>query len=134
MIDDALALVDSNVIIDIIQRDEQWFEWSVDTLSRHKNVSINPIIYAELCYQKTSAEEVDHLLDVLCLGYNELPREALYIASQAFREYRKKGGSKTAPLADFFIGAHATVIGAPIITRDVVPYRHFFPSVVLISP
>ena len=126
MIDDALALVDSNVIIDIIQRDEQWFEWSVDTLSRHKNVSINPIIYAELCYQKTSAEEVDHLLDVLCLGYNELPREALYIASQAFREYRKKAAVKPRRWR-IFLSAHTRLSSVPRSSRGTwFPIDTFF--------
>jgi len=37
-------------------------------------------------------------------------------------------------LADFFIGAHAAVEELPLLTRDSRRYRHFFPSVVLITP
>ncbi len=134
MIDAPSALVDSNVITDIAQQDARWVEWSLDALSRLDAASVNPIIYAELCYQHTSPDEVDALLESLFLSYNELPREALYLASQAFRNYRKSGGLKTSPLPDFFIGSHAAVMGVPILTRDVSRYQTYFPSVRLIHP
>ena len=128
------ALVDSNIIIDIVQRDSAWLKWSVDALTQAEEVRVNPIIYSELCYQKTSAEEVDKILAILEIGYEELPRSALYLASQAYRQYRKLGGTKNSPLPDFFIGAHAAVLGIPILTRDVARYRNYFPSVELICP
>ena len=128
------VLVDSNVIMDLIQRDKRWAEWSLETLSQFSQVRINPIIYAELCYQKTTAEEVDQLMEVLDLGFEELPRSALFLASRAFRAYRRRGGTKSAPLPDFFIGAHAAALGIPIITRDVVRYQTYFPMVPLICP
>jgi predicted nucleic acid-binding protein len=43
-------------------------------------------------------------------------------------------GSKTGVLPDFFIGAHATVSGLPILTRDVGRYRTYFPAVKLLTP
>ena len=70
----------------------------------------------------------------LGLVYLELPREALFLAAKAFRRYRRQGGTKTSPLPDFFIGAHALVLGIPILTRDVSRYRTYFPEVQLISP
>jgi predicted nucleic acid-binding protein len=134
MIEAPSVLVDSNVIIDIVQQDARWAGWSMDALSRCEGAGVNPIIYAELCYQHTSFSEVDHLLKSLELSYGELPREALYLASQAYRHYRKVGGTKSSPLPDFFIGAHAAAIGAPIITRDVSRYETYFPNVPLICP
>ena len=134
MIEIPFVLVDSNVIIDIVRREERWVEWSLDALSRFEEARVNPIIYAELCYQHTSPTEVDYLLRRLALGYQELPREALYLASQAFRNYRKSGGIKSSPLPDFFIGAHAAAMGVPLITRDVSRYQTYFPSVPLICP
>lgn len=85
-------------------------------------------------HQKTSADELDQLLVMLDVEFAELPREALFMASQAFRTYRQRGGSKTSPLPDFFIGAHAATLGIPILTRDVARYQSYFPSVPLISP
>jgi hypothetical protein len=37
-------------------------------------------------------------------------------------------------LADFFIGAHAAVARAPLITRDTRRIRAHFPSVELLAP
>lgn len=127
-------MVDSNIIFDIVNEDARWAEWSVEALSQCQQAMVNPIIYAELCYQETSCDEVDVLLGALDLSFRELPREALYLASQAFRIYRSRGGGKSAPLPDFFIGAHAAALGIPILTRDVARYRTYFLSVPLICP
>ncbi len=134
MTDSGSALVDSNVIIDIVQQDPRWGSWSSETLAHQDSPIVNPIIYAEICYQKTSSAETDQLLDSLSIGYAELPREALYRASQAFRQYRQHGGSRSTPLPDFFIGAHASSIGLPVLTRDIKRYQTYFPEVRLISP
>jgi predicted nucleic acid-binding protein len=37
-------------------------------------------------------------------------------------------------LSDFFIGAHAAVLGCAILTRDAARYRRYFPTVELIAP
>ncbi len=134
MIESDYVLVDSNIIIDIVQRDPKWVVWSLNALVEHEAARVNPIIYAEICYQKTSVDETDQILESLDLGFEELPREALYLASQAYRHYRKLGGTKTAPLPDFFIGAHAAAKNIPIITRDVARYRTHYPTVELICP
>jgi predicted nucleic acid-binding protein len=128
------ALVDSNVIIDIVGGDSTWRLWSVETLSEYESAFVNPLIFSELCYVKPSVLEVESLLNTLKLGYRELPKAALLLAAQAYKNYRQRGGSKTSPLADFFIGAHAEAAGVPIITRDVGRYRTYFPSVPLICP
>ena len=134
MIDSPIVLIDSNIIIDIVQRDATWYEWSRDALVNYSAAIVNPIIYTELCYQQTSTAEVDELLSQLDIGYEEFSRDALYLTSQAYREYRQRGGNKSAPLPDFFIGAHAAVLGIPIVTRDVNRYRTYFPSIELICP
>jgi len=134
MIEGSRVLVDSNVIIDLIRDDPQWAAWSADAIAASSGAAINPIIFAELCYQKTSAGEVDEVLAVLGLGYAELPREALFLASQAYRGYWQRGGTKTAPLADFFIGSHAEAEGFTLLTRDPTRYQTYFPTVPLICP
>ena len=96
--------------------------------------AINSLIYSELSYEAGEIEEVERILVTLGLIYQEMPREALFLASKAYQTYRLRGGIKTAPLADFFIGAHAAVLGIPILTRDVSRYQTYFPNVELIAP
>lgn len=64
----------------------------------------------------------------------ELPREALFLAGKAHRQYRQRKGTRAGVLADFFIGAHAAVRDIPVLTRDTARIRTYFPTVVLISP
>ena len=135
MIDPSLVLVDSNVVIDITSRDPHWEEWSALQLETFAGrLAINPVVYAELCFQLPSADEADQLIAYLGLEYREFSRESLFLAAQAYKIYRQRGGTKTAPLPDFFIGAHATALGVSIITRDVTRYQTYFPTVTLISP
>jgi predicted nucleic acid-binding protein len=63
-----------------------------------------------------------------------LPYEAGFVAGRAFVEYRRRGGVRTSPLPDFYIGAHAAVSGLCLLTRDARRYAGYFPKVRLISP
>lgn len=130
-----LVLVDTNVILDVTDEDSSWFGWSLDQMKRAAlSLVINPLIYTELCYHAGELGEVEATIQSLGLIYKDLPREALFMTGKAFRQYRRQGGTKTSPLPDFFIGAHALVLGIPILTRDVSRYRTYFPDVRLISP
>lgn len=134
MIESRSAIVDSNVIIDIIGEDPVWKSWSVKALSACEFAFVNSMVFAELCYINPSPIEVENLLQRLDLGFEELSKDSLFIAAQAYKLYRQRGGVKTAPMPDFFIGAHAAALGIPIITRDVSRYQTYFPMVPLICP
>jgi hypothetical protein len=128
------VIVDSNVVIDIAGIPGEWTDWSIRQCSRFSELLINPIIYAELCSPCQSVSEADAIIESLKLDFQEMPRESLFLASQAYKRYRLKGGTKNSPLPDFFIGAHAATLGIPILTRDVTHYRTYFPTVDLICP
>lgn len=132
-----MLLVDTNVVIDVWQRQPEWWEWSVAQLRAQSVVhelTINPVIYAELSLNFESMETVDRELDALELTLRDPPRAALFLAGQAYREYRRAGGTRTGVLSDFFIGAHAAVLGCAILTRDAARYRRYFPTVELVTP
>lgn len=79
-------------------------------------------------------EELERALKDVSLEVEPIPREALFPGGEAFLNYRKRQGSKTNVLPDFFIGAHAAVRDLAILTRDVGRYRPDFPSVRLLKP
>ncbi len=131
-----MLLVDTNVLIDVLEDDPQWAAWSISQLRAQSQVHpliINPIIYAELSLTFSRAEALDKVIDDMGLSLQEIPRSALFLAGKAFVQYRRKGGKAGNVLADFFIGAHAAVQGYPLLTRDAKRYLAYFPSVRLIT-
>ena len=132
-----MLLVDTNVLVDVLENDPDWADWSIGQLRGQSQIhplAINPVIYAELSLTFSMVEALDDTLDKLGLAIMELPRPALFLAGKAFMRYRRAGGKKSNVLADFFIGAHAAVIGCPLLTRDTKRYQRYFPSVKLIAP
>ncbi len=128
-------IVDTNVISDVIHDDPVWRPWAETQMSAHVGtLLINPFIYAELCCRAQNIAELDDSLMLLGVGYEEVPKEALYLAAQAFLTYRRRGGVKTSPLPDFFIGAHAQAEGFTLLTRDAARYQTYFSTVPLICP
>ena len=132
-----MLLVDTNVLVDVLEDDPEWADWSIGQLraqSKIHRLAINPIIYAELSLTFSTVEALDQALDDLGLTMVKLPRPALFIAGKAFVRYRRQGGTKGNVLGDFFIGAHAAVSKYPLLTRDTRRYASYFPSVNLIAP
>jgi len=132
-----VVLVDTNVLLDVLQDDPTWADWSVRQLRAQAQVHelvINAVIYAELSLAFESVHSLDAAVERMGLAVQELPRPALFLAGRAFLKYRRKGGAKGTVLADFFIGAHAAVLGCGILTRDAARYRGYFPRVPLTTP
>jgi len=132
-----VILVDTNVLLDIVTNDPAWADWSqhqVEASGLRDRLAINPVIYAELSIGFRRIEEVDAILSRVEISLVEIPRPALFLAGKVFRVYRRRGGSKTGVLPDFFIGAHASVLHVPLLTRDAARYRTYYPKVDLIAP
>ncbi|MDH6127576.1 putative nucleic acid-binding protein [Kitasatospora sp. GP82] len=132
-----VTLVDSCVLLDLMTDDETWADWSEAALSKAQDegeVVINPIVYAEVSVAYAAIEDLDAVLPAEDFAREPLPYEAGFLAGKAFLLYRKRGGQKTAPLPDFYIGAHAAVRGYRLLTRDVSRYRTYFPTIELICP
>jgi predicted nucleic acid-binding protein len=132
-----VALVDSNVIIDIRTEDPVWYQWSAVALADAADLyqlAINPIIYAEVSVDAARIEDLDLELPERDYLRLPLPYEAGFLAGKAFVSYRRAGGERPSPLPDFYVGAHAAVQGLTLVTRDAARYQTYFPSVSLIKP
>ena len=131
------VLVDSNVLLDIFTEDKKWFTWSSEQLAKCADdgeLCINPIIYAEISIGFDRIEDLETALPKDYFSYLDLPYEAAFLAGKCFLKYRRAGGSKRTPLPDFFIGAHASVEGLSLLSRDKNRYQTYFPGLHIIAP
>ena len=131
------TLVDSCILIDILADDTRWAEWSLEQLERAGQqgpLVINPLILAEVSPRFERAADLEAALAGLPLVRQPLPWDAAFLAGQAFKIYRMGRGSKTSPMPDFYIGAHALVENLQLLTRDAARYRTFFPKLCIIAP
>ena len=132
-----MILVDSCVVIDVLEDDRKWAGWSqaqLETWSARGPLLINAVIYAELAAYASSKESLEAEISAAGLAVREFPRDALFLAGRAHAAYRRRGGTRAGVLADFLVGAHAAVLQIPILTRDVARFRAYFPTVKLVSP
>lgn len=132
-----MILVDTNVLLDVLQDDPRWADWSqaqMETASLTDSLAINPVIYSELSMAFERIEEFEAVLTEAAITVEQIPREALFLAGKAYLNYRRRQGTKQSVLPDFYIGAHAAISRSAILTRDVNRYRTYFPSVRVIAP
>jgi predicted nucleic acid-binding protein len=131
------TLVDACVILDLTTNDPKWADWSEEAIAQAADegpLVINPIVYAEVSVDFTSIEELDEVLDDADLRREPLPFDAGFLAGKAYLTYRRRGGTRRSPHADFYIGAHAAVAGHRLLTRDAARYSTYFPTVSLLTP
>jgi predicted nucleic acid-binding protein len=132
-----MLLVDTNVLVDVLQDDPDWAEWSIGQLRAQAKIHelvIDPVVYAELSLSFSALEALDRVVATMQLTMREIPRPALFLAGKAYLQYRRRGGRKSQVLPDFFIGAHAAVEGWPLLTRDARRFRTYFPSLEVVAP
>jgi hypothetical protein len=132
-----MTLVDSNILLDILTRTPDWWQWSLEKLedaASNGPLVINDVVYAEVSTRYPSVDTVDSIFRDLRVDLVAMPRAALFLAGKAYLRYRTADGVRTGVLSDFLIGAHAAVERLPLLTRDVRRYRSYFPTVNLIAP
>jgi predicted nucleic acid-binding protein len=132
-----ITAIDTNILLDILVPNENFYEASANALQNaadNGTLVISDIVYAELCIHFEAQRECDTFLEGNEIRVQALGREALLLASRAWRTYRKQGGKRTRILADFLIGAHAQKQAPRLLSRDRGFHRKLFPSLDLIGP
>jgi predicted nucleic acid-binding protein len=97
-------LVDTNVLVDILQNDPVWADWSVAQLQSQAKVHrlvINPINYSELSLAFGTVEALDKTLLAMELSMIDIPKPALFLAGKAFVQRRRSEGVKGNVLGNF---------------------------------
>jgi hypothetical protein len=132
-----MVFVDTNVLLDVVIPNPDWVNWSASQLlqlGQIHDLVINPIVYAEMSVSFSTIAKVEASIASLGLKLQDMPREAAFLAGKAFAQYRRNGGTRTSVLPDFFIGAHASVLTASLLTRDPQRFKTYFSAVHLITP
>jgi len=132
-----VILVDTSVLLDVMVNDPVWgsrSQLALDTSSVMDILAINDVIYAELSVRYPTIESFERVLAIIPVRRETIPSSALFLAAKAHQAYRRRGGTKTGVLSDFFIGAHAAVTGADLLTRDPARVQTYFPSVQILAP
>ena len=130
-------MVDSCVLLDIFNDDENWATWSSNILfelSKEHNLVINTVIFTEIAFNFDTYEQLDKTLMQLEIQTLDIPLVAAFNVSRLFKKYRKNKSNKKTPMPDFYIGAHASYLDVPLITRDTARFKTYQPNIKLISP
>ena len=89
------TLVDSNVLIDVIEGGVAWSErseFALEQVGAAGPVVINPVIYAEVSVRYEDTDELDIDLPIDLFQREQLPWPAAFLAGKAFADYRRRGG------------------------------------------
>jgi predicted nucleic acid-binding protein len=116
---------------------QEWQNWSEQALAEAaelKPLIVNPITYAEVPIGFAEIEVLEAALPSALYQREPLPWEAAFLAGKCFVRYRRRGGLRTSPLPDFYIGLHAAIRRYAILTRDAARYRSYFPAVDVLTP
>ncbi|MGD0693924.1 MAG: type II toxin-antitoxin system VapC family toxin [Terriglobia bacterium] len=131
-----ITAIDTNVLLDILLPNPRFVSQSSLALEDAASGSLvicDPV-YAELCVHFDHQSECDEFLEDNEIRLEALSRAASFLASRAWRTYRKRGGQRARILPDFLIGAHAQLQASRLLTRDRGFYRSMFPSLLLADP
>ncbi len=138
-----MILLDTNVLIYAFTPDSPFYHWARATIAdavTDEGAAINAVSLAEICVGDADPSTVADRIRNWGVEILDVPAAAADICSRAYRRYRKHRLSKSEdlvpsmPLPDFFIGAHAMIMGWELATADQGRFLTYFPSVSLKVP
>jgi predicted nucleic acid-binding protein len=138
-----MTLIDTNVVIDArdaSQSNHAWAAAQIELAVAGDGAGINAVTLAELCAGSPVPADIEPEIRKLGLEIFDLPAAVATICGKAYRHYvvarRVSGGGNAPkiPLPDFFIGAHAEIMGWKLATRDSERIARYFPKVGLVTP
>ena len=138
-----MMLLDTNLLIYSSESGSPHHAWARETIARAvstEGAAINAVCLAELCVGESNPSTAADRIRAWGVRIVDVPAAAAEVCARAYRLYlerrlRQSGkDSPRVPLPDFFIGAHAQVLGWTLASADASRIRTYFPSVPLETP
>lgn len=136
-------LLDTNLLIYASDGKSKFCRWARRTIAEAvsgEGAAVNAVSVAEVCVGDTVPQLVADRIRSWGVAVLDVPAAASEVCARAYMIYRmrrKADSSKDAPaipLPDFFIGAHAQLMGWKLATADEGRFKTYFPTVPLITP
>jgi predicted nucleic acid-binding protein len=138
-----MILLDTNVLIFAFDPASPFYKWARDTIAgavAGDGAAINAVSLAEVWIGGADPPTVADRIRSWGVEILDVPAAVAYACATAYLQYRKQRMSRSdtpvpsMPLPDFFIGAHAKIMGWELATADQGRFHTYFPSVALKMP
>ena len=138
-----MLLLDTNVLIYASDDDSLHQAWARSTIAEAASTEgavINAVCLAEICVGERQPGTVADRLRSWGVEILDVPAATATVCAGAYVRYRRQRQQQSGkdaprtPLPDFFIGAHAQIMGWPLATADPSRIRTYFPAVRLVTP
>jgi hypothetical protein len=138
-----VILLDTNVLIYASEPDSVFCRWAQETIAEAvagDGAAISAVSVAEICVGDADPPTVADRIRGWGVEILDVPAAAAETCASAYVRYRHRRRSEpdtpapAMPLPDFFIGAHAQVMGWELATADRARFHAYFPSVGLKLP
>ena len=138
-----MILLDTNVLIYAFDPDSTFYNWARETIAdavADDGAAINAVSLAEICVGDADPPTAADRIRSWGVEIIDVPAAVAEVCAEAYRKYRKQrvsGSDNPAPsmpLPDFFIGAHAIIMGWELATADRGRFHAYFPALSLKMP
>lgn len=133
-----ITAIDSNILIDVIGTPSRFTDQAIKALDQVRQegaLIISPIVVAEIAAHFNSHTQQEKCLREMGLRLIDFTMVDAHHAGHAYVAYRSRSKDpKPRMLADFLVGAHASLHADRLMTRDRGYYRTYFPKLKIIEP
>ena len=132
-----ITAVDSSVLLDVYGADETFGPRSQRALRRalaEGGLVACEVVWAEVGAAFPTPAAAAGALASLGVTFIPMAQLEAVAAGQVWKEYRRRGGTRSRIIADFLVGTHAMERADRLLTRDRGFYRSYFDRLAILDP
>ena len=132
-----ITAVDTSVLLDVFSADPEFGARSAEAVRvciGEGSIIACDIVWAETGASFSQPAAAEAALARLRVDFSPLDPRAALATAQAWRAYRRAGGTRERVIADFLIGAHALANADRLLTRDRGFYGRYFKQLHVLDP